>query len=75
MISIAKYRRITLQIPACDACAARHWLWFGVARQMLRQRAHHEGEHSLVRKPLMIALGIVAVPFLMVTAIVQHHGR
>ena len=144
VISITKYRRITLQIPACDACVARPWLWFGgaaaliglvwlyashasdhgrdvgvgillpvvlaigmvlkgqaskplnilgfdnddrmiklrirnegVARQMLRQRAHYEGEHRLVRKPLMIALGIVAVPFLfmLVTAIVQHHGR
>ena len=48
-----------------------------VTRQMLKQRAHYESEHRLVRKPLMIALGIVAVPFLfmLVTAIVQHHGR
>ena len=31
VISVTKYRMITLKIPACDRCAARHWMWFGGA--------------------------------------------
>ena len=143
VLSVTKYRQITLKIPACDRCVFRQWLWYGgaaalfglvwlilshasdrgsdvsafillpifaaigmilkgqaskplnilgvdsedgmiklkirnetVARQMLKQRAHHEGEHRIVRRPLLIVLGVVLVPFLfaVVSAVVRHHG-
>jgi hypothetical protein len=143
VISVTKYRQITLSIPACDDCARRPWLWFGgagalagltmlyishasdrghdvgagvvlffaaaiamvlkgqaskalrilgfdsddrmiklsvrsadAARQMLRQHAHYESEHRLVRKPLKIALLVVAIPFalMFVGALMRHHG-
>ncbi len=143
VITVTKYRRITLKIPACDQCAARHWMWFGgaaavvgltfwymqhvtdrghdvgvgvfvfflaaiamvlkgqasrplrilgydsddrtiklkirsdeAARQMLQQRAHYESEHALVRKPLKIALIVVAIPFvlMLLSALMRHHG-
>ena len=144
VLSITKYRRISLQIPACDQCVFRPWLWFGgaaaliglvllyvsnasshdkdvgfgvllpifaaigmilkgqgakplnilgfdnddqmiklrihsesVARRMLKQRGHYESEHRRVRKPLLIVLGVVVVPFLLtlVAAIARHHGQ
>jgi len=31
IISVTKYRHITLKMPACDTCAARPWTWFGGA--------------------------------------------
>ena len=143
VLSVTKYNRITLEIPACDRCVARQWLWYGgaaalfglvylyvshasdhnrdvglgillpiflaigmilkgqaskplnilgldnddgmiklkirnetVAKQMLKQRAHYEGEHRIVRKPLLIVLGVVLVPFLLmlVSAIFRRHG-
>ncbi len=143
VISVTKYRHITLKIPACDKCAARHWMWFGgagalagltywylqhqsdrghevgagvavfflaaiamvikgqasrplrilgydsddrmiklkirsdeAASQMLRQPAHYESEHQLVRKPLKIALIVVAIPFVLMflSALMRHHG-
>ena len=143
VLSVTKYRRITLQIPVCDDCVRRQWLWFGgagavaalvflyvsqasdrghdvgagillpvlaaiamvlkgqaarplrilgfdgddrmiklkihsddVARRMLAQPAHYEGEHRIVRKPLLIVLGLVLVPFLfmLLSAIARHHG-
>jgi hypothetical protein len=143
VISVTKYRQITLKIPACDRCAARHWMWFGgagavagltflylqhatdrghevgagfaifflaaiamvikgqasrslrilgydsdermiklkirseaTARQMLQQRAHYESEHPLVRKPLKIALMVVAIPLVLMvlSALMRRHG-
>ena len=139
VISVTKYRHITLQIPACDDCVRRPWLWFAgaaalvglvflygsraadpgagmliplvaaiamvlkgqsakplrilgfdtddrmlklkvrsedAARKMLSQRAHYESSHALVRKPLKIALIVVAVPFVLMflQALVRHHG-
>jgi hypothetical protein len=143
VISVTKYRMITLRMPACDMCARRHWLWFGgaaavvgltflyiqnatarghdvgvgvalflfaaiamvlkgqasrplrilgydvddrmiklriqsgdAARQMLRQPAHYESEHRLVRKPLKILLGVALVPFalMFLHALLRHHA-
>ncbi|MFL6625311.1 MAG: hypothetical protein ACJ8G1_02420 [Vitreoscilla sp.] len=143
VISVTKYRQVTLSIPSCDDCARRPWLWFGgagalaglamlyishasdrghdvgagvalffvaaiamvlkgqaskalrilgfdsedrmiklsirsaeAARRMLQQHAHHESEHRLVRKPLKIALIVVAIPFVLMFlgALMRHHG-
>jgi hypothetical protein len=31
ILSVTKYRKITLQIPVCDRCAHAQWIWFGAA--------------------------------------------
>jgi hypothetical protein len=31
VLSVTKYREITLQMPACDDCMRRPWYWFGAA--------------------------------------------
>jgi hypothetical protein len=44
-----------------------------VRRKLLSQRGRHEGEHRVVRKALLIVLGVVLVPFqfMLVTAIAR----
>ena len=143
VISVTKYRMITVRMPACDACARKHWLWFGAAaavagltflyiqavtarghdigfgaalflfaaiamalkgqasrplrilgydaddrmvklriqsdeaaRQMLKQPAHYESDHRLVRKPFKALLGVVLVPFVLMLlhALLRHHA-
>ena len=144
VISVTKYRMITLRMPACDDCMRRPWLWYGVgggvlalacvyaaclarpehefglgiflvmtaglglilkglasrplkilafdnddrmvklkirsedmARKLLALRGNYEGEHRLVSKGWLIALGVVTLPLLLlvITAIGRHHGH
>ena len=35
VISVTKYRIVTLQIPACDDCVRRPWYWYGAAAVVL----------------------------------------
>ena len=35
VISVTRYRMITLQIPGCDDCVRRPWYWYGAAAAVL----------------------------------------
>jgi len=142
VLSVTRYRQVTLQVPACDACARRPWHWFGaaaaagglafldatsaanhgrelgfgfllvvlaaiglllkglaakplkvlaldpddrtirlrirsreVARKMLAQRGHYEGEHRAVARVWWFALGFAVFPLLLLwlSTLGRHH--
>ena len=64
VLSVTKYREITLQMPACDDCMRRPWYWFGAGGMFvglavldaMRASDHHQDVG--VGFVLVVALGI-----------------